>query len=124
MILYFKPMCIIIFFCLHHFSSSYDCCREKNLSFFVFLYPPHTLPDHVTHTLITTRPHCTVCHIDAHVDVKTSENMNLFCYQGNELFKSGAHEEAVERYSLAIQLDPTSAILPANRALALIKLER
>ena len=44
--------------------------------------------------------------------------------QGNELFKKGAYEAAVERYSVAMELDPTSAVLPANRALALLKLER
>jgi len=40
------------------------------------------------------------------------------------LFKSGAHEQAVERYGAAMQLDPSSAILPANRAMALLKLDR
>ena len=44
--------------------------------------------------------------------------------QGNQLFKEGKYEAAVERYTRAIELNPTSQILPANRAMALIKLQR
>ena len=40
------------------------------------------------------------------------------------LYKQGKYEEAVECYSRGILLDPLSAALPANRALALLKLER
>lgn len=44
--------------------------------------------------------------------------------QGNVLYKKGKYEDAVECYSRGILLDPLSAALPANRALALMKLER
>ena len=44
--------------------------------------------------------------------------------QGNVLYKKGKFEEAVECYSRGILLDPLSAALPANRALALLKLGR
>ena len=30
----------------------------------------------------------------------------------------------MERYTRAMELDPTNAVLPANRAMALLKLER
>ena len=44
--------------------------------------------------------------------------------QGNTQFKQGQYEVAVESYTKAIELDPLSAVMPANRAMALIKLER
>jgi len=44
--------------------------------------------------------------------------------QGNALFKEGKLELAVECYTAAMGLDPLSAVIPANRALALLKLER
>ena len=44
--------------------------------------------------------------------------------QGNVLFKEGKLELAVECYTVAMELDPLSAVMPANRALALLKLER
>lgn len=44
--------------------------------------------------------------------------------QGNVLFKEGKFELAVECYTMAMELDPLSAVMPANRALALLKLER
>ena len=40
------------------------------------------------------------------------------------LYKEGKYESAVECYSHGIMLDPLSAALPANRAMALMKLER
>ncbi len=44
--------------------------------------------------------------------------------QGNDLFKEGRYELAVECYSKAAELDPLNAIMPANRAMALLKLQR
>lgn len=40
------------------------------------------------------------------------------------MFKEGKFELAVEYYTMAMELDPLSAVMPANRALALLKLER
>ena len=44
--------------------------------------------------------------------------------QGNDLFRKGKFEAAIERYSAGMELDPHNAMLPANRAMALIKVER
>ncbi|XP_050413091.2 RNA polymerase II-associated protein 3 [Patella vulgata] len=44
--------------------------------------------------------------------------------KGNEYFKKGEYEQAVEWYSKGILSDPTNALLPGNRAMALLKLER
>ena len=44
--------------------------------------------------------------------------------QGNDLFKEGKFEAAIEHYSAGMELDPHNAMLPANRAMALIKVER
>ncbi|CAB3996685.1 RNA polymerase II-associated 3-like [Paramuricea clavata] len=44
--------------------------------------------------------------------------------KGNDLFKEGKYEAAINRYTTAIGLDPYNAILPANRAMALIKVQR
>jgi tetratricopeptide (TPR) repeat protein len=44
--------------------------------------------------------------------------------RGNQLYQEGKYTAAVERYTEAINLYPTSAILSANRAMALLKLER
>jgi tetratricopeptide (TPR) repeat protein len=44
--------------------------------------------------------------------------------QGNEYFKEEKYEQAIEYYSKAMELDPSDAILPANRAIALIKVKR
>ncbi len=44
--------------------------------------------------------------------------------QGNDLFKEGRYELAVECYSKAAELDSLNAIMPANRAMALLKLQR
>ncbi|PAA94408.1 hypothetical protein BOX15_Mlig007117g1 [Macrostomum lignano] len=43
---------------------------------------------------------------------------------GNEAFKAGKFEEAVELYTKATQLNPESAVYFSNRAMALLKLER
>jgi len=42
--------------------------------------------------------------------------------KGNEYFNQGKFSEAVARYTRAINLDPTNPILPANRAMANLKL--
>ncbi|XP_059168622.1 RNA polymerase II-associated protein 3-like [Physella acuta] len=44
--------------------------------------------------------------------------------KGNEFFKNGDIENAVEAYTKGISYDPTNAILPANRAMALLKQEK
>nr|KAG5704305.1 hypothetical protein BaRGS_012614 [Batillaria attramentaria] len=44
--------------------------------------------------------------------------------EGNAHFSAGAYEIAVECYTHGMELDPTNALLPANRAMALLKLER
>lgn len=44
--------------------------------------------------------------------------------KGNAHFSAGAYEVAVECYTRGMELDPTNALLPANRAMALLKLER
>ncbi|XP_068715100.1 RNA polymerase II-associated protein 3-like [Montipora foliosa] len=44
--------------------------------------------------------------------------------KGNTLFKEGKFESAINCYTTGIQLDPTNAVLPANRAMCLLKLKR
>ncbi|XP_074645536.1 RNA polymerase II-associated protein 3-like [Tubulanus polymorphus] len=44
--------------------------------------------------------------------------------RGNQLFKEGCFDEAIDCYTKGMQCDPTNAILPANRAMALIKQEK
>ena len=40
------------------------------------------------------------------------------------LFKEGKYEAAINRYTVACDLDPLNSIIYANRAMALIKVER
>lgn len=47
----------------------------------------------------------------------------LLC-KGNTQLREENFELAAENYTEAMELDPQNAVLPANRALALIKLER
>lgn len=44
--------------------------------------------------------------------------------KGNALFKEGKYEAAINCYTTGIQFDPTNAVLPANRAMCLLKLKR
>lgn len=44
--------------------------------------------------------------------------------KGNDFFKKKEYSSAIESYTKAIELDPTNAILPANRAMALLKQEK
>ncbi|XP_013380007.1 RNA polymerase II-associated protein 3 [Lingula anatina] len=44
--------------------------------------------------------------------------------KGNQLFKEGKYEEAVQCYTMGMNADPENAVLPANRAMALLKLEK
>ncbi|KAF8948358.1 RNA polymerase II-associated protein 3 [Haplosporangium gracile] len=44
--------------------------------------------------------------------------------KGNELFKKGQYAKAIEHYSASMALDPSNSVLPINRAMALLKLER
>ncbi|XP_071082878.1 RNA polymerase II-associated protein 3-like isoform X2 [Haliotis cracherodii] len=41
--------------------------------------------------------------------------------KGNAYFRGGEYDQAIEHYSRGFQLDPTNHLLPANRAMALIK---
>lgn len=41
--------------------------------------------------------------------------------KGNEFFKRGKYDEAIACYTVGIENDPSNAILPANRAMALLK---
>ncbi len=45
----------------------------------------------------------------------------LFCRQGNQLFKEGWYDKAIEAYTEGMESDPYNAILPANRGMALLK---
>lgn len=45
-------------------------------------------------------------------------------YKGNTQLKEENYELAAESYTEAMELDPQNPVLPANRALAMIKLER
>jgi len=60
---------------------------------------------------------------------KTSSHVNkqkalIEKNKGNECFKEGNFETAIKYYSAAIDLDPYDAILPGNRAISFIKLNR
>ncbi|KAF9095046.1 hypothetical protein BGX29_009205 [Mortierella sp. GBA35] len=44
--------------------------------------------------------------------------------RGNEFFKKGQYAKAIEHYSASMALDPSNSVLPINRAMALLKLER
>jgi len=41
--------------------------------------------------------------------------------RGNAAFKAANWDKAIEKYTRGIQLDPTNCVLPANRAMALLK---
>merc|ERR1719187_513553 len=44
--------------------------------------------------------------------------------RGNEFFKKGEYDKAIECYTSGISLDPSSAVLLGNRAMALLKQEK
>ncbi|KAG9324522.1 hypothetical protein KVV02_006016 [Mortierella alpina] len=44
--------------------------------------------------------------------------------KGNEQFKKGQYLKAIEHYSASMVLNPSNPVLPINRAMALLKLER
>ncbi|XP_072027379.1 RNA polymerase II-associated protein 3-like [Amphiura filiformis] len=44
--------------------------------------------------------------------------------KGNALFKEGKYDQAVICYTAGMEADPSNGILPANRAMALLKLKR
>ncbi|XP_038054486.1 RNA polymerase II-associated protein 3-like [Patiria miniata] len=52
------------------------------------------------------------------------QEANMEKDKGNALFKQGKYEPAVVCYTAGMEADPTNAILPANRAMANLKLER
>ncbi len=41
--------------------------------------------------------------------------------RGNDYFRAGNYDSAIERYTRGIECDPNNAVLPANRAMALMK---
>lgn len=45
-------------------------------------------------------------------------------FQGNAYFKEGKYEAAVECYSRGMEADSMNVLLPANRAMAFLKLEK
>lgn len=45
-------------------------------------------------------------------------------FQGNAYFKEGKYEAAVECYSQGMEADSMNVLLPANRAMAFLKLEK
>ncbi|CAG0915785.1 unnamed protein product [Notodromas monacha] len=57
-------------------------------------------------------------------DVQLKHNANNWKEKGNMLFKARKFQEAVEAYSKGIELDQHNALLPANRAMAYLKLEK
>ncbi|KAF9115924.1 hypothetical protein BGX27_005806 [Mortierella sp. AM989] len=44
--------------------------------------------------------------------------------KGNDFFKKGQYQKAIEHYSASMALDPNNSVLPINRAMALLKLKR
>ncbi|GBN39383.1 RNA polymerase II-associated protein 3, partial [Araneus ventricosus] len=44
--------------------------------------------------------------------------------KGNEFFKAGNYDSAINAYTIGMQLDPENALLPANRAMAFLKKEQ
>merc|ERR1719244_1001955 len=44
--------------------------------------------------------------------------------RGNQFFKAGNWDQAIEKYTRGMQLDPMNCVLPANRAMALLKKEQ
>lgn len=57
-------------------------------------------------------------------DQQNKQRAALEKNKGNECFKEGKYDKAIEYYSRAMELAPLDAILPANRAIALIKVNR
>lgn len=45
-------------------------------------------------------------------------------FQGNAYFKEGKYEAAVECYSRGMEADCMNVLLPANRAMAFLKLQK
>lgn len=45
-------------------------------------------------------------------------------FQGNKLYSSGRLDDAIAKYTQGMALDPTNALLPANRAMAYIKIKK
>ena len=50
--------------------------------------------------------------------------MCVVMIQGNAYFKEGKYEAAVECYSRGMEADATNVLLPANRAMAYLKLHK
>ena len=44
--------------------------------------------------------------------------------QGNDHFKAARYEKSIECYTKGMQYDANNAVLPANRAMAYLKLKR
>ncbi|KAK7075472.1 RNA polymerase II-associated protein 3 [Halocaridina rubra] len=62
-------------------------------------------------------------------EIKTSnlskvEKASRLKDEGNKFYSSGRLDDAIAKYTQGMALDPSNAILPANRAMAYIKLEK
>jgi hypothetical protein len=53
-----------------------------------------------------------------------AECADLTRKQGNELLQKGLYTQAIDKYTQGILLDPKNPLLPANRALAYLKLKK
>uniref|UniRef100_A0A8C3HNS1 RNA polymerase II-associated protein 3 n=1 Tax=Chrysemys picta bellii TaxID=8478 RepID=A0A8C3HNS1_CHRPI len=61
------------------------------------------------------------------MSIRTSlilHNFSIQIYQGNGYFKEGKYEAAIECYTRGIAADGTNALLPANRAMAYLKIQK
>ena len=57
-------------------------------------------------------------------ELRMKQQANMLKEQGNQYFKEGKLDEAIDLYTRSIQCDPNNGILPANRAMALLKQEK
>lgn len=48
----------------------------------------------------------------------------LFYFQGNNFFKAGNYDSAINSYTTGLLLDPENPLLAANRAMAFLKKEQ
>lgn len=62
---------------------------------------------------------------DEELDKEMQKQQALkFKEKGNEFFKLGNYAMAIDKYSAGLQLDPTNALILANRAMAFLKQEK
>lgn len=72
------------------------------------------------------RKHPLVGYITQSIPPHLNSSLSLLLpyHQGNIQYKKGQYELAEESYTMAMELDPLSAVMPANRAMARLKLKR